>query len=241
MIVKAARLHGHEIERLLALSVVQHADGIDLRAISVFGVRIRCHVVSPRILVHEQHARPDRNGEFLRAHTARGQREGVGIGWRGRRTRGAVAPATARGEEQAQQQDEDCHCRRLSKPTAAMAIRFSSPAGAPEDDLLNGDPALPTAVIRSVVIVVPAGPGVGKTERGLRLIWLQQSYVRDRRARRVRRMRIGLHVGGSRTVVDERDALTDRDSDLGRTDRAVCADRDRRANRANRSGRPHHH
>ena len=111
VIVKAARLHGHEIERLPALSVVQYADGIDLRAIGVFRVWIRCHVVSSRVLVHEQHARPDRNGEFLRAHTARGQRKGVGIGWRRRRSRGAVAPATARGDEQAQKQDEDCHCR----------------------------------------------------------------------------------------------------------------------------------
>ena len=81
MIVKAARLHGHEIERLPTLPAVQHA-AIDLRAISVFRVWIRRHVVSSRVLVHEQHLRPDRNGELLRAHTARGQREGVGIGWR---------------------------------------------------------------------------------------------------------------------------------------------------------------
>ena len=83
MIVKAARLHGHEIERLPALSVVQHADGIDLRAIGVFRVWIRCHVVSSPVLVHVQHAGPDRNGEFLRAHTTRSERKGVGIGWRG--------------------------------------------------------------------------------------------------------------------------------------------------------------
>ena len=87
MIVKAARLGRHEIAGLPALAVVEHANRIDLGAIRVIGVRIRRHVVLSRILVDEQHARPDRNSKFFRSHSARGQRERVGIGWSGRRSR----------------------------------------------------------------------------------------------------------------------------------------------------------
>ena len=114
MIVKAARLWRHEIAGLPALAVVEYADRIDLGAVRVIGVRVRRHVMSSRILVDEQHARSDRNGEFLRTHTACRQREGVGIGWSGRRSWRRAASSTARSEEQTEDENKNRHRPRLS-------------------------------------------------------------------------------------------------------------------------------
>ena len=113
MIVEPAGLRRHEIECFPALAVVQYADGIDLRAVGVFGMRIRRHVVSARILIDEQHARADRDRELFGTHTAGGQRESVGIGRCRRRAWRRIAPATTRGEEKAEQYNEDGHGRSL--------------------------------------------------------------------------------------------------------------------------------
>ena len=170
VIVKAARLHGHEIERLPALPVVQYAHGIDLCAISVFRVWIRCHVVSSRVLVHEQHACPDRNRELLRADTARGQRESVGIDWRGRRTsaRRCCRHRTRRASR---------HRSRTRIATAddypSLGQQWQSASRVPrargDDNLLDGDPSFQIGILRIVVIVIAAAAGICETERGLRL------------------------------------------------------------------------
>ena len=101
---------------------------------------------------------------------------------------------------------------------------------------LNDDMAQQSRVRRVVVIVIPAGPAIGKTKRGLRLARLQQADVRDRRARRVRGMRIGFHVVRHGAVVRERHTLIDRNIHRGRTDRAIRANCDRCADRADRTG-----
>ena len=161
MIVEPAGLRRHEIECFPTLAVVQHAHGINLRAVGVFGMRIRRHVVSARILIDEQHARADRDREFFRTHTAGGQRECVGIGRRRRRARRRVAPATTRGEEKTENYNEDDHSRSLP-----MVIGEGNPR---RQSLLDGDPAFQTGILRIIVIVVPARAGVCKPECRLRL------------------------------------------------------------------------
>jgi len=71
-------------------------------------MRIRRHIVTSRIAVHEQHPAPCRHSQFLGIHAARRQCERVRIGRIRRRCRCGVATATRRGEDE-EEQDEDCH------------------------------------------------------------------------------------------------------------------------------------
>ena len=108
VIVKPARLHRDEVVRLMTLPRSQHTNRIDLRAVGMFRMRIGRDVVSARILIHEQHARPGRYGELLRRDAGRRQGERIRVCWWRRVCWRGVPPAT-RGEQQQQNQNEDCH------------------------------------------------------------------------------------------------------------------------------------
>ena len=70
VIVKSARFCDDQVLRLAILPGVQQAHRIDLDTQIVLRMRIRFHIVTSRIVVHEQHARAERHGQFLRAHAS---------------------------------------------------------------------------------------------------------------------------------------------------------------------------
>ena len=93
MIVKPAGFRRYEIQRLATLPGYQRTQ-VDLDAIGVLGMWIGRHVVTPRIVIHEEHTGAERNRQFLRRHSARGEGEGVRIRWRSRRRWCGVAAST---------------------------------------------------------------------------------------------------------------------------------------------------
>src|SRR3954471_19036330 len=54
VVVEAARAHGIEVSGLTALPRCEQADGVDLRADIMLGVRVRGHVVGARVVVDEE-------------------------------------------------------------------------------------------------------------------------------------------------------------------------------------------
>ena len=69
VIVKAARFWLDQVSGLATLPGIQQANRIHLVTQVVLGMRIRRHIVTSRIVVHEQHARAERHGQVLWVHT----------------------------------------------------------------------------------------------------------------------------------------------------------------------------
>ena len=110
VIVEAAGADGDQVAGLAALARLQQADGVDLRAVVVLGMRIRGHVVRADVHVDEGHARAWRDGD-LRDADARGGDGDRGIaGRRGRRGRRSAA---ARGERQQREKGSSRRTPRL--------------------------------------------------------------------------------------------------------------------------------
>ena len=107
VIVKPAGFRSHEIVCLVTLPGCQHTP-VDPGAIGVLGMWIGRHVVTPRIVIHEEHTGAERNRQFLRRDPARRECKRVGIG-RSRRRRGRGATAAARRKKQHENQDEAFH------------------------------------------------------------------------------------------------------------------------------------
>ena len=105
MIVESARSWCNEVCGFAALPGIQQAHRIHLATEIVLGMRIRRHIVTSRIVVHEQHPAPRRHDQFLGTHAARRQGKRVRIGRIGGCDRRGSAAATRHEEKEEQYED----------------------------------------------------------------------------------------------------------------------------------------
>ena len=109
MIVKSARFRDDQVRCLVTLAGVQHSHRIDLDTQVVLRMRIRRHIVTSRIVVHEQHARALRDVQLRRVEARRGNGDRRGRGSAGGTRR--RAPATRRHQDQETDDGTAAHAR----------------------------------------------------------------------------------------------------------------------------------